>query len=362
MRTSQNRNTAQTTSSSPTSQLIHHSGNAIETMAIETKPINTRRIHDSKKTTKSLWILALLVLILSLVFVLVGSGLDLDYLIPKRLIRLATIVIGGVCLAISAIVFQTIVGNRIVPSIMGYESIYLLWQVLLLYLLGTHGLSLLGFTGNFGVSIVLMLLYSWALHRWLLPYCKNDMVMMLLFGLVLTMVITTFTQFLQLKISPGEFSVFQGLSYTSFNRSIPETLVYGTMAVMAVLIIARKALPILDVIALGREQAITLGVAYDHYVKRYMALIAILVAVSTSLIGPTAFMGIFIANIAYALARSSRHLATLPIGCLVAIAIFLLAQLLVEQVFNYQTTVSILVNLVCGVYFLILTMRTQGAS
>lgn len=353
MSTPHHNRSSQTTNSTQTCKSTH----------FPSKTIETRRERDSKKIAKPLWVMGLIVLILSLVFVLVGSGLDFDYLIPKRLIRLATIVIGGVCLAISAIVFQSIVGNRIlVPSIMGYESIYLLWQVLLLFVMGTYGLNVLGLTGNFVISIVLMLLYSMALHRWLLPHCKNNMFMMLLFGLVLTMVITTFAQFVQLKISPGEFSVFQGLSYTSFNRSTPETLFYSTMTLIAVLIIARKSLSILDVIALGREQAMILGVAHDQYTRRYMALIAILVAVSTSLIGPTAFMGIFIANIAYALARSSRHQVTIPLGCLVAIAIFILAQLLVEQVFNYQMTVSILVNLVCGIYFLILTMSTQGAS
>jgi len=82
--------------------------------------------------------------------------------------------------------------------------------------------------------------------------------------------------------------------------------------------------------------------------------------VSTSLVGPTAFMGVFVANIAYALARSARHQATLPLACAVAIGMFLLAQLLVEHLFNYRTSVSILVNLVCGAYFLVLMVRTRG--
>ena len=39
------------------------------------------------------------------VFVLAGSGLDFGY-VPKRLVRLAAIVVGGVCVALSAIVFR----------------------------------------------------------------------------------------------------------------------------------------------------------------------------------------------------------------------------------------------------------------
>lgn len=310
-----------------------------------------------------LWIVFLIVLCLALVFVFLNSGLDFDYVIPKRLVRLATIILGGICVAVSSIVFQTIVGNRILtPSIMGYEAIYLLWQVLLLFVLGTHGLTLLGLNGNFFISLILMLLYSWVIHKWLLPFGRNDVFLLLLLGLVLTMVVGTITQFIQLKISPGEFSVFQGFSYATFNRSQPETLFYSCLAVAVVLWLGRKTLPVLDVLVLGREQAKSLGVDHHRYVSFYLAMIAILVAVSTSLIGPTAFMGVFVANIAYALAGNYKHKLTLPLGCAVTIAIFIAAQILVEHVFNYKTTVSILVNLVCGIYFLTLMVRARGVT
>lgn len=307
------------------------------------------------------WMLLILLIMLSIFFVFFGSGLDFDYVIPKRLLRLTMIFLAGICVAFSSIVFQTMVGNRILtPAIMGYESVYLLWQVLLLLFVGTQGLNLLGLNGNFFVSILLMLLYSWAIYRWLLPRAHQDLFLLLLFGLVLNMVIGTLTQFVQLKISPGEFSVFQGFNYASFNRSQPETLLYATIAVLIVLWIGRKLLAVLDVMALGREQAISLGVDHHKYVKWCFAFVAILVAVSTSLVGPTAFMGVFIANIAYAVAGSYRHKVTFVFASSIAIAVFLVAQILVEHVFNYKTTVSILVNLVCGVYFLVLTVRTRG--
>ncbi len=130
----------------------------------------------------------------------------------------------------------------------------------------------------------------------------------------------------------------------------------------AIAIVLAKTLPSLDVLALGREQSASLGLDYKRSVRLYLALTAALVAISTSLIGPTAFMGIFVANITYSLTRSTWHRLTLPTGCAVAIGIFLVAQLLVEHVFNYTTTVSILVNLVCGAYFLMLTVRTRGGA
>lgn len=309
---------------------------------------------------RTLW---LAVLVLALVFLCVGANFDMEYVIPKRLARLAAIAIGGVCVAVSSIVFQTIAGNRILtPAVMGYEAVYLLLQSLLILVMGMHSLVLLGQNGNFALSIALMLAYSWAIHYWLFKDGRNNVYFLLLLGFVLTMVIGTFTQFIQLRISPGEFAILQGFSQASFNKAQPVQLLYSAVLAGAACVAVAKTLPALDVLALGREQATSLGIDYRRMVRLQLALIAVLVAVSTSLLGPTAFMGIFVANTTYALARTGRHRATLPLGCAIAIAIFLVAQLLVEHVFNYRTTVGILVNLVCGAYFLALMVRTRGTA
>ena len=309
---------------------------------------------------RTLW---LAVAILALIFLCAGANFDVDYILPKRLARLAAIAIGGVCVAVSSIVFQTIAGNRILtPAVMGYEAVYLLLQSLLVLVMGVHSVVLLGQDGNFAVSIALMLAYSWAIHYWLFRDGKNNVYFLLLLGFVLTMVIGTFTQFIQLRISPGEFAILQGFSQASFNKAQPAQLLTSALLVGAACVAVLKTLPALDVLALGREQAISLGIDYRRMVQLQLALIAVLVAVSTSLLGPTAFMGIFVANTSYALARTARHRVTLPLGCAIAIAIFLAAQLLVEHVFNYRTTVGILVNLVCGAYFLALMVRTRGTA
>ncbi|MFK3790393.1 iron chelate uptake ABC transporter family permease subunit [Pseudomonas piscis] len=305
----------------------------------------------------------LAVCVLALLFLLLGSGLDFAQVIPRRLVRLGAMVIGGVCVAWSSIAFQTLTCNRILtPAIMGYEAVYLLLQAVLVAVLGMSGLLVLGAHGNFGLSVLLMLAYSWALHRWLFGDGRRDLFFLLLVGLVLTMVIGTFTQFVQYQASPGEFSMLLGFSQASFNRVRPQQLLYAGLLVAGLCLVGRKTLATLDVLALGRDQAISLGIDYQRCVRLQLALIAGLVAVSTSLLGPVAFMGVFVANIAYALAGTFRHRVTLPLGCAIAVGLFLLAQLLVEHLFNYKTTVGLLVNLLCGAYFLALMLRTRGAA
>lgn len=307
---------------------------------------------------RGLW---LLVLLLALGFLLLGSGLDFAYVIPKRLTRLAAIGVAGVCIACSSVIFQTLTGNRILtPSIMGFEAVYLLFQALLILWLGTHSLVLLGRHANVWLSILLMLGYAWVIQRWLLRDGRQNVYVLLLVGLVLSMVLSTFTQFIQLKVSPGEYAILQGFNYASFNKAQPLQVGYSAVVALLGCWFVKRSLPVLDVLALGREQAISLGVDHPRALARQMALIAVLVAISTSLVGPTAFMGVFVANITYSLARTFRHAVTLPLASAIAIAIFIVAQYLVEQVFNYNTSVNILINLVCGVYFLGLMIRTRG--
>jgi len=181
-------------------------------------------------------------------------------------------------------------------------------------------------------------------------------------GLVLSLVLSTLTQFIQLKVSPGEFSILQGFNYASFNKAQPLQVAYSAVLAALACLVVRRTLPVLDVLALGRDQAIVLGVDHLRAVSVQMAVIAVLVAVSTSLIGPTAFMGVFVANLTYTLARTFRHRVTLPLASGVAMALFIVAQYLVEQAFNYNMSVNILINLVCGAYFLALMTRTRGTA
>ncbi|SMG50812.1 iron chelate uptake ABC transporter family permease subunit [Paracoccus sp. J56] len=299
--------------------------------------------------------------LLALAFVLQGAAADPVWLIPRRLMKLAAMIVGGCAVALSSISFQTVAGNRILtPAVMGYEAVYLLLQSVLVVTLGASGLTLWGGSGGFLLSILFMLGYSLTLDRWLFRDGRADLWMLMLVGLVLTMVIGTVTQFLQLRISPGEFAIFQSAAQISFERVEPWRLIVSTILFCVICLAGWRGLPALDVLALGRDQAMSLGIDHRRAVRRLLMLIAVLVAVSTSLIGPTAFMGIFVANLAYALAPGAGHRLTLPMGCAIAVGMFLLAQLMVERLFDYRTTVGILVNLACGVWFLALMLRQRS--
>ena len=300
------------------------------------------------------------VLVLSVAYLFFDSSLDFNYIIPNRVSRLLVMSIGGACIALSSMIFQTITENKMLaPSIMGYESIYILFQSLLVFFLGMGSAFYLNEGVNFILSSLVIIVFSWLVHHFMMKKEEGNVYSLLLFGLVLTLVITSFNQLIQFSISPGEFSMLMSYSQASFNRSTGYEILLSLVVIVAISIYIYRATPLFDVLLMGRYQSKSLGLDYGPVVKKSLFMVSILVAISTSLIGPTAFMGILVANMAYFLSGSPKHKSVLSIGVIFSIGIFVIAQILVEHVFNYKTTVGILVNLMCGFYFIILVISQR---
>ena len=83
-----------------------------------------------------------------------------------------------------------------------------------------------------------------------------------------------------------------------------------------------------------------------------MLSVTLLVGVATALVGPITFLGFIITNVAREIFKTYRH--TYLIGGSILIGIFTLAfaQVLVEHIFNFSTTLSVLINLIGGIYFI----------
>ncbi|GEN32931.1 hypothetical protein ADA01nite_03910 [Aneurinibacillus danicus] len=113
----------------------------------------------------------------------------------------------------------------------------------------------------------------------------------------------------------------------------------------------------LDVLSLGREQAINLGIDYDHVVKRLLIIIAILISIATALVGPITFLGLLVANVAYEFLKTYKHKYLIVGSIFISIIALLGGQLIVERVFTFSTTLSVIINFIGGVYFIYLLLR-----
>src|SRR5690606_9508696 len=187
----------------------------------------------------------------------------------------------------------------------------------------------------------------------------NNMYLLLLIGLVLGTLFHTMSSFLQMVIDPNEFLTLQGRMYASFNNVNQDLLWYALGTVLLVMFIGGRNLKYLDVMVLGRDNAINLGVDYFKKARLFLFLIAVLVSVSTALVGPMTFLGILVTNLTYELFKTHRHSILIPACILVCVLSLLVAQWIVERVLDFNSTVSIIINFVGGLYFMYLLFKVK---
>ena len=137
-----------------------------------------------RKAHQILWLLGLGLIASGLFFMLFNAKGSWDFILPfrgKKLLLLLTI---AYTIGISTLLFQTLTNNPILtPSILGFDSLYLLIQTLFVFLLGGVGFTQLDVSGKFAFETLLMLGAALLLFR-TLTKDNADIARMLLIGVV----------------------------------------------------------------------------------------------------------------------------------------------------------------------------------
>src|SRR5699024_4732690 len=137
---------------------------------------------DYKKKTITLFVIAIALIFLYVFWDLTGN---IDYVLPRRLIKVLAIILTGGAIAFATTVFMTIANNRILtPSIMGLDSLYLLVQTFMIYLFGSNSLVMMNNNVNYLISIGAMILFSLVLYRLLFRGEDSNIYFLLLIGLI----------------------------------------------------------------------------------------------------------------------------------------------------------------------------------
>ena len=158
-------------------------------------------------------------------------------------------------------------------------------------------------------------------------------------------------------MDPNAYAVVQGASFASFS-GIDTSLLLPAGTIAAATIAAALALAArLDILALGRTPAVSLGLSYGGMVILLLALVAVLVSVSTALVGPVAFFGLLVAGLSCGLAGSDRHSVILPTAGVVGALILVAGQTLFERALAQPGTLSVVVEFFGGLYFLYLLTK-----
>lgn len=302
--------------------------------------------------------LALLAIAAIALFMTIDARGMWEFVLPFRGRKVAAIVVVGYAIAISTVLFQTITNNRILtPSIMGFDALYMLIQTVVVFFLGSGRLLSLDPRLRFGVEVVAMVVFASVLYFWLFVAAHRSLHLLVLVGIIFGVMFRSTTGFLQRLIEPNDFVVLQDAGFASFN-AIDQTLLGIAVAIIgAVTIVVVRMLPVFDVLALGRETAINLGVDYRRVVTIVLVMVTILVAVSTALVGPITFFGLLVANLAYMLVGSSSHRYVLPAAALLAVVALVGGQTVLERVFSFNSSLSIMIEFAGGLMFIILLIR-----
>lgn len=311
------------------------------------------------KTTRILIFTLLLLLCSCLFFMLFNANGNWDFVIPFRGKKLLLLLTVAYTIGVSTLLFQTLTHNPILtPSILGFDSLYLLTQTLLVYFLGGIGFTLLDISFKFTIETGLMLIGALLLFRTLTKE-NSDLTRMLLIGVVFGVLFRSLNNLLQRMIDPEEFAVAQSSSFASFNTTNPTLLFIGiTIALLSMFWIWQQRHK-LDVLLLGKKQAIGLGVDYHRFSRHLLICCALLVSVSTALVGPILFLGLLVCAIVNAVSPTVFHAVRIPLTFLISGTTLVLGQTLFEQIFKLQGVLSVVIELLGGLVFIYLMLKKQ---
>lgn len=281
-----------------------------------------------------------------------------DYALQQRSRRLAAMAVVAVAVAVSTVLFQTVVNNRILtPEIMGFDRLFVLIQTVGVFLLGAGTVATADPRLRFVVEAVVLVLFGAGLYKVLFGRTERDVYVLVLLGVVLGGLFTSLTLLMSRLIDPNDFLTLQDMMFASFNSVDRQLLLLSAVVVGAVVLAVWRLVPRLDVIALGRDTALNLGVEHRRVVNRALLAVAVLVAVSTALVGPVTFLGLLVANLARQLLGTHRLAWVLPGAALLALLALVGGQLVLEQVFGFNSALSIVINFVGGIVFIALLIR-----
>lgn len=283
-----------------------------------------------------------------------------SYAMSIRLPRLIVLLTAGTAISAAAIIFQTIIRNNIVtPCLLGMNSLYLLIHTGVVFFLGSGSEFATNPVYAFAVDIIVMGTAASFIYYSIFQKTGGNVLYVLLIGTVLTTFFSSMQNSLTRIMDPNEYDALLNSLVASFTNVNAACIIPGIVLLALLAWWLRRDLSILDVISLGREQAISLGVDYETTLRRLMVGVALCIAVATALVGPLSFLGLITANVARQMFTTYRHTYLIAGASLVGMLVLAAGQFIVEHVMVYSVPVSVFVTIGGGIYFLYLILTQK---
>ena len=227
--------------------------------------MNTKHKHIEHKLS----ILFLVMLIFIGVFLMLGVNFsNFRFLMGLRIPKLFGIILSGICISVSTLIFQTITNSRILtPSVMGLDAMYVFLQTAIFFIFHKFIPILSDDIVKFFLTIVAMVFITSSLQKLFSGNSKGKILYMVLIGMVTGTFLDSLSNSMQVIMDPNEFLILQSSLFASYNTINIYLLIiaYIILGVVIYFIIGEHNQ--LDVLSLGHDQAINLGLDYNRIEK-----------------------------------------------------------------------------------------------
>ncbi|MDR0730447.1 MAG: iron chelate uptake ABC transporter family permease subunit [Treponema sp.] len=259
--------------------------------------------------------------------------------------------------AVLSLAFQTVTESRVLtPSMIGFDSVFIATQTILVFVFGASNPLFADSALNYLLTSGVMVTVSVAMYGILLRKNKNNIVFLLLFGLIFSGIVRSGVNYIEVLMDPDEFQQVRSATSVTVNN-MNTAIIFITaplMILLTAIMLARSR--IYDVMSLGEANAVNLGIAYTTELRLNLLLIAAGMSVVTAMIGSLTFLGLIAVNISRELFKTYRHGILFAGAALTACLILIAGQALVELL-EYAVPVTVIIDLGGCSYMFYLILR-----
>lgn len=334
---------------------------------VNAKPARVRpyRTPAQKANLRRLILLAVIVAVMCAVYLLINAYPEkprlFRYILSLRIPTLVVMLIAAFAIGSASIVFQSIINNRIVtPCLLGMNSMYTLVHTAVVFVVGSGSAVANNSNLSFAIDLVIMAIAATFIYSYLFKKTGNNVLYVLLIGTVLSSFFGSIQSTMIRVMDPNEYDALLTTLVADFTNVNSEVIVFSLILLAALAFFLRKDLRLLDVITLGKDQAINLGVDYDRTVRRLLLGVVLCIAVATAMVGPISFLGLIIANLARQLLRTHKHSHLIVGSALMGMLAIIGGQMVSQHVFSYAVPISTFITIGGGIYFLYLLLCKKG--
>lgn len=305
----------------------------------------------------------LVLLLVSIALFLSLNVLDWQFALQLRTKKLVALMLVGFAVATSTLLFQTLTHNPILtPALLGFDSLYVLIKSLLVFFLGVVSLYRIPSLVIFASEVAVMIAASMLLFHFLFSKSAQDLTKLILVGVVFGVFFKSLSSLIARLINPNDFVIVQSASFAQFNTVDKNMLIVATVINIICAFIIWRMRFVLDVLLLGKYPAINLGINYHKASKLILIIIAVLVSVSIALSGPITFFGLLVCALTNQITTSMHHARRLILATLIACVCLILGQTIFEHLLNMAGVLSVVIEFIGGLAFLLLIFRQYKNS